>query len=53
VLVTRNDRFLSELDATTLQEPIEVPPRLRLWTDDYNNLFEIVRPVRFHKADSN
>jgi SAM-dependent methyltransferase len=51
VLVTRNDRFLSDLDAATLQEPVEMPPKLRLWTDDYNNLFQILRPVRFHKAD--
>jgi SAM-dependent methyltransferase len=47
VLVTRNQDFLRELDATTLQEQIVVPSRLRLWTDDYNNLFQILRPVKF------
>jgi SAM-dependent methyltransferase len=52
VLVTRNDRFLSNLDATTLQESIEKPPKLRLWTDDYNNVFQILRPVRFNKIAS-
>jgi SAM-dependent methyltransferase len=52
VLVTRNDRFLSNLDRTTLQESIEVPPKLRLWTDDYNNVFQILRPVRFSKIAS-
>jgi hypothetical protein len=52
VLVTRNDRFLNNLDATTLQESVELPLKLRLWTDDYNNLFQILRPVRFNKADS-
>ena len=52
VLVTRNDPFLSNLDATTLRESIEVPPKLRLWTDDYNNLFQILRPVQFNKAAS-
>jgi SAM-dependent methyltransferase len=52
VLVTRNDRFLNDLDNATLPEPIEVPPKLRLWTDDYNNVFQILRPVQFHKADS-
>jgi SAM-dependent methyltransferase len=52
VLVTRNDRFLSDLDAATLRESIEVPPKLRLWTDDYNNLFQILRPVRFNKTAS-
>ena len=52
VLVTRNDRFLNDLDSATLSESIEVPPKLRLWTDDYNNVFQILRPVQFHKADS-
>jgi SAM-dependent methyltransferase len=50
VLVTRNEDFLRDLGATTLQEQITVPPHLRLWTDDYNNLFQILRPVRFLKA---
>jgi SAM-dependent methyltransferase len=52
VLVTRNQQFLSDLDATAFEEPIVVPPKLRLWTDDYNNLFQILRPVQFHKAAS-
>jgi SAM-dependent methyltransferase len=52
VLVTRSDRFWNNLDATTLQESIEVPPKLRLWTDDYNNVFQILRPVRFNKTTS-
>jgi SAM-dependent methyltransferase len=52
VLVTRNARFLSNLDATTLQESIEMPPKLRVWTDDYNNVFQILRPVRFNKTVS-
>jgi SAM-dependent methyltransferase len=52
VLVTRSDRFLNNLDATTLEESIEVPPKLRVWTDDYNNVFQILRPVRFNKTAS-
>jgi SAM-dependent methyltransferase len=52
VLVTRNDEFLSDLDSTTFRESIEIPLKLRLWTDDYNNLFQILRPVRFNKAAS-
>jgi SAM-dependent methyltransferase len=52
VLVTRNEDFLRGLDATTLQEQITVPSHLRLWTDDYNNLFQILRPVRFNKDGS-
>jgi len=46
VLVTRNKQFLEQLDSSTFMEPIEMPPHLRLWTDDYNNLFRILRPVR-------
>jgi hypothetical protein len=53
VLVTRNESFLSNLDETKLHEPIIVPAKLRLWTDDYNNLFQILRPVRFIKSSSN
>jgi SAM-dependent methyltransferase len=53
VLVTRNDDFLQDFDATMLQEQITIPPRVRLWTDDYNNLFQVLRPVRFHNAGSN
>src|SRR5580704_3771686 len=52
VLVTRNQQFLNDLDATAFEEPIVVPSKLRLWTDDYNNVFQILRPVQFHKADS-
>ena len=51
VLVTRNEDFLRDLDATTLEQ-ITVPARLRLWTDDYNNLFQILRPVQFNKDGS-
>jgi hypothetical protein len=43
VLVTRNKRFIEELQTSTLVENIVVPPKLRLWTDDYNNLLQILR----------
>jgi hypothetical protein len=49
VLLTRNEGFLSELDDSTLQEEIKVPSKLEVWTDDYNNLFQILRPVKFTK----
>jgi hypothetical protein len=45
VLVTRNSRFLNEIDPFSFHRAISVPPYLRLWTDDYNNLFQILRPV--------
>ena len=52
VLMTRNKPFLDHLETSKFVEPIVVPPKLRLWTDDYNNLFEILRPVKFGKAAS-
>jgi hypothetical protein len=50
VLVTRNKRFLDSIDTTVIVEPIEVPPGLRAWTDDFNNLFQILRPVKFKQS---
>jgi hypothetical protein len=49
VMVTRNRHFLDSIDTTVLIEPISVPPNLRVWTDDFNNLFQILRPVSFKK----
>jgi len=31
-------------------EPISVPPNLRVWSDDFNNLFQILRPVKFRQS---
>ena len=50
VLVTRNEHFLDELDASLMTESIEVPARLRAWTDDYNNLLQILRPISFQQG---
>jgi len=50
VLVTRNRRLLDSIDSTALTEPISVPPNLRVWTDDFNNLFQILRPVKFRQS---
>ncbi len=47
MLVTRNQDFLLKLDETTLQDSVDMPPNLRVWTDDYNNLFQILRPMKF------
>ncbi len=47
VLVTRNQEFLNKSDSFAGSEAIEVPAHLRLWTDEYNNLFEILRPVSY------
>jgi hypothetical protein len=50
VLVTRNRRFLDSVDSTMMIEPISVLPHLRVWTDDFNNLFQILRPVKFKQS---
>jgi hypothetical protein len=47
VLVTRNEDFLNKPETFAGSEIIKVPPNLRLWTDDFNNLFEILRPVSY------
>jgi len=47
VLVTRNQGFLNKPETLAGSETIEVPAHLRLWTDGYNNLFEILRPVSY------
>jgi hypothetical protein len=52
VLVTRNRHFLDIIDTTVLIEAISVPPHLRVWTDDFNNLFQILRPVKFKQENA-
>jgi hypothetical protein len=52
VLVTRNEHFLEELETSVFVDTVNVPPRLRMWTDDYNNVFQILRPVKFTKTGS-
>jgi hypothetical protein len=47
VLVTRNQEFLNKPETFAGSENITVPPNLRLWTDDYNNLYEILRSVSY------
>jgi len=47
VLVTRNQRFLNVSETSVGGENIIVLSGLRLWTDDYNNLFDILRPVSY------
>lgn len=47
VLVTRNQQFLNIPETFEGSKNIEVPPGLALWTDDYNNLFRILRTVKY------
>jgi len=52
VLVTRNQHFLNVPETFSGSQTIIVPSNLRLWTDDYNNLFDILRPVSYSTQDS-
>ena len=47
VLVTRNQRFLNLPETSVGSESVSVPTHLRLWTDDYNNLYKILRPLSY------
>ncbi len=52
VLITRNQEFLKLDDVSSEVEPINVPKGLPPWTDDYNSLFRILKPVRWRQPDS-
>jgi hypothetical protein len=52
VLITRNQAFLKLDDVSSESTPIDVPKGLPLWTDGYNSLFRILRPVRWRESDS-
>jgi hypothetical protein len=43
VLVTRNRALLERDDIAGVTEAISEIPGLRVWTDDYNNLFRILK----------
>jgi hypothetical protein len=43
VLVTRNAKLLARKDITSAAAAIDTIPGLAVWTDDYNNLFRILK----------
>ena len=43
VLVTRNGKLLAQKDIAAVTSEIEKIPGLAVWTDDYNNLFRILK----------
>ncbi len=47
MLLSRNSRFMKSSLVTKQEEPIHIPVGLRPWTDNHNNLFQILRPLDF------
>jgi SAM-dependent methyltransferase len=43
VLITRNKAFILRSDIVEATEPVAPQPGLRLWTDDFNNLFDVFK----------
>jgi hypothetical protein len=43
VLVSRNHALLAKPRIADAATPIELRPGWRLWTDDFNNLFQVFR----------
>lgn len=43
VLITSNTKLLDELKQRKKGEAIEANPKIRAWTDDYNNLFDVLK----------
>ena len=43
VLVTSNAEFLADPAVVRARQPIDVPPGLRVWTDDYSSLFPLIK----------
>mgnify|MGYP000134298812 CR=1 FL=1 len=43
VVLTRNERLLQALRTEAKAEDVPAVPGRRPWTDDYNNLFEVLK----------
>jgi hypothetical protein len=43
VLLARNPAVLSSPTLAAVKKEIRIDPRIRLWTDDYSNLFQVLR----------
>ena len=43
VLVSRSDAMLQKAAIKAVAQPVEARPQWRLWTDDFNNLFQILK----------
>ncbi len=45
ILVTRKHSFIQTLALMDVAKEVPVPKNFRAWTDDYNNLFEVLEPL--------
>jgi hypothetical protein len=43
VVVTNNKKLIDTLKKAEGYKPIETLPKLKAWTDSYNNLFDVLR----------
>jgi hypothetical protein len=43
VVVTNNKKLIASLQKSEEYKPIETLPKLKAWTDSYNNLFDVLR----------
>jgi hypothetical protein len=43
VVVTHNKKLIAALKNTQDFMPIETLPKIKAWTDSYNNLFDVLR----------
>ena len=43
VVVTNNKKLIASLQKSEEYKPIETMPKLKAWTDSYNNLFDVLR----------
>jgi hypothetical protein len=42
-VVTNNKKLIASLKNAQDYKPIETLPKLKAWTDSYNNLFDVLR----------
>ena len=43
IVLARNDSVLGRAEFTSKLKPLDSHQRVRLWTDDYSNLFQILK----------
>ncbi|MDB5107371.1 MAG: hypothetical protein JWM69_312 [Candidatus Binatus sp.] len=43
ILLARNDRVLGQRELSSRRYPLDTTRAVRLWTDDYSNLFQILK----------